>query len=66
MSGNLREILEVEQAKHLKWIEAWAKEFPRFNEVYIVPALTYELIQTWNNLFLNELLSSLGSEDMSL
>ena len=45
-----RKQLEVEQARNLKFLEMWSETFfPSVQDVPLVKALTYELIQVLNN-----------------
>jgi uncharacterized protein YqhQ len=58
----LTDKLKEAQRQHLTGLEAWAQEQERINGVPVIQALTYELIQTVNHVFLNDLLKPQGEE----
>lgn len=55
--------LQEAQRQHLTGLEAWAQAQERINGVPVIQALTYELIQTVNHVFLNDLLKPQQGEE---
>jgi len=59
------EKLETIQRKHLDFLETAGKQSPKISGVPIMLPFTYDLIQIFNNLYLEETLNKLALEEES-